>query len=65
MLTDVHRADVTQEKSLTEAFGKATQALGTIDGLVTAAGVSLDKPFEEQTWDEVAKVQDINVNAQV
>jgi len=55
------RADVTQEKSLTDAFDKATKALGTIDGCVTAAGISLDKPFENQTWEEVARVQDINV----
>lgn len=43
------------------AFTRAKEALGTIDGCVTAAGISLDKPFEDQTWGEVARVQDINV----
>jgi sorbose reductase len=53
---------VTEEKSLTDAFDRAKQALGTIDGCVTAAGISLDKPFKDQTWEEVARVQDINVS---
>jgi sorbose reductase len=65
MLIEMNRADVTQEKSLTDAFGKATKVLGTIDGCVTAAGISLDKPFEDQNWEEVARVQDINVNSQL
>lgn len=60
----VSRADVTREKSLTDAFEQATKTLGTIDGCVTAAGISLDKPFEEQTWAEVARVHDINVRFQ-
>jgi sorbose reductase len=60
----VRRADVTQEQSLTDAFEEAKKALGTIDGCVTAAGISLDKPFEKQTWAEVARVHDINVSFQ-
>jgi sorbose reductase len=59
----MNRTDVTKEKSLTDAFDRAKQALGTIDGCVTAAGISLDKPFEDQTWEEVARVQDVNVSS--
>ena len=56
---------MTQEKSLTAGFEKATKALNTIDDCVTAAGISLDKPFEDQTWAEVARVQDINVSSEL
>ncbi len=28
---------------------------------MTAAGIALDKPFVEHTWEEVSRVQDINV----
>lgn len=29
---------------------------------VTAAGIALDKPFVEQSWKEVRRVQDVNVS---
>jgi hypothetical protein len=37
-------------------------ALGSsIDGGVAAAGIAIDKPFVDQTWDEFTRIQDINV----
>jgi NAD(P)-dependent dehydrogenase (short-subunit alcohol dehydrogenase family) len=49
------------EASLTAAFEKAVQALRKIDGIVTAAGIAIDKPFVEQSWAEVEKVIQVNV----
>jgi sorbose reductase len=53
--------DVTQQDSLNSGFAKALDALGTIDGCVPAAGIAIDKPFVDQTWDEFTRIQEINV----
>ncbi|KAH6877191.1 hypothetical protein B0T10DRAFT_520728 [Thelonectria olida] len=53
--------DVTDEQSLNSAFAKAIDELGSIDGLVPAAGIAIDKPFIDQTWDEFTRIQNINV----
>lgn len=57
------QADVSNEGSLKTAFDKAISALGRLDGIVTAAGIAIDKPFVEQGWDEVNKVIQVNVCA--
>ncbi|KAF7197648.1 3-oxoacyl-[acyl-carrier-protein] reductase FabG [Pseudocercospora fuligena] len=57
---DYFQADVSDEKSLTAAFEKAVQSLGKIDGIVTAAGIAIDKPFVDQKWEEVEKVLQVN-----
>lgn len=54
--------DVTKEDSLNAAFARAVQELGSIDGLVPAAGIAIDKPFIEQTWDEFTRIQEINAS---
>ena len=46
--TDYFQADVSDENSLRSAFDKAITALGSLDGIVTAAGIAIDKPFVEQ-----------------
>ena len=56
------QTDVTNESSLKAAFGRAVDVLGSIDGCVTCAGIAIDKPFEEHTWEEVRRVLDINVS---
>jgi len=56
------QTDVTQEESLNAAFAKTVQELGSIDGCVPAAGIAIDKPFVDQTWDEFTRIQDINVS---
>lgn len=56
------QADVSNEGSLKVAFDKAMSALGRLDGIVTAAGIAIDKPFVDQSWDEVNKVIQVNVS---
>ncbi|KAH8707118.1 short chain dehydrogenase [Phaeosphaeriaceae sp. PMI808] len=55
------RADVANEGSLRSAFQSAVEALGSVDGLVTSAGIALEKPFAKHTWDEVNKILQVNV----
>lgn len=55
------QTDVTKQDSLNAAFARAVQELGSIDGLVPAAGIAIDKPFIEQTWEEFTRIQEINV----
>lgn len=55
------QTDVTKQESLNAAFTRAVQELGSLDGLVPAAGIAIDKPFIEQTWDEFTRIQEINV----
>ena len=57
------QTDVTKEDSLTSSFDRAISALGSLHGLVPAAGIVLDKPFIEQTWNEVNNIQQVNVCA--
>lgn len=56
------RVDVTEHDSLNAGFEQALQFLGgTIHGCVPAAGIAIDKPFVEQTWEEFTNIQNINV----
>lgn len=55
------QADVSKEEELDAAFDRALEELGTIDGLVPAAGIAIDKPFVDQTWAEFTRIQEINV----
>ncbi|KAH7028902.1 uncharacterized protein B0I36DRAFT_374600 [Microdochium trichocladiopsis] len=56
------QADVTDEQGLTAAFHRAFELLGgTVHGLVTCAGIALEKAFHATTWAECRKIQDVNV----
>ncbi|KXJ90066.1 short chain dehydrogenase [Microdochium bolleyi] len=56
------QADVTDEQGLTAAFQQAFQNLGGIvHGLITCAGIALEKAFTATTWAECRKLQDVNV----
>lgn len=55
------QADVTKEDSLNKAFKDAISALGSLHGVIPAAGIVVDKPFVKQTWDEVNRIQQVNV----
>lgn len=57
------QADVSNEESTRSAFEKAVKSLGNLNGIVTAAGIAIDKPFVEQKWGEVNKVLQVNVSA--
>lgn len=56
------QGDVTNEASLKAAFGRAIDAVGSIHGCITCAGIAIEKPFEEHTWEEVRRVMDVNVS---
>ena len=43
--TEYLQTDVTKESSLTTSFEKAISNLGSLHGLVPAAGIVIDKPF--------------------
>lgn len=62
--TEYIHADVTTEASLNAGFEKAISKLGSLHGLVPAAGITLDKPFVEQTWAEANRIQQVNVRWQ-
>ncbi|EME45786.1 hypothetical protein DOTSEDRAFT_171394 [Dothistroma septosporum NZE10] len=55
-----HQCDVSKQESLNAAFDKAVESLGRVDGIVTAAGIAIDKPFVDQKWEEVEKVIQVN-----
>ena len=57
------RTDVRDENSINQAFEKVLLAFETLHGLVPAAGIAIDKPFVEQTWDEFTRIQEINVSS--
>lgn len=61
--TEYIQTDVTSEESLNSSFAKAIEILGGIDGLIPCAGIAIDKPFTEQTWAEMTRIQEINVGA--
>ena len=56
-------SDRSLQASLTSAFEKAVESLGKVDGIVTAAGIAIDKPFIDQKWEEVEKVLQVNVRS--
>jgi sorbose reductase len=56
-----YQTDVTKEESISAAFDQAVNELGSVDGCVPAAGIVIDKPFVEQTWNEFTRIQEVNV----
>jgi glucose 1-dehydrogenase len=53
------RADVSKEADVQAMFARAVRELGTVDILVSSAGLQRDAPFHEMTaqqWDQVMKV---------
>ncbi|KAJ6092305.1 hypothetical protein N7467_004274 [Penicillium canescens] len=56
-----HRMDVTSNQGMELAFSKVVEDLGKLDNCITCAGVALDKPFLEHTWEESRRILDINV----
>jgi 3-oxoacyl-[acyl-carrier protein] reductase len=55
------RADVTDEARVIAAFDEALAFLGTLDVLVTSAGVGETTPFMELTVDTFRAVNEVNV----
>lgn len=57
------QTDVTKQESLEAAFQKTLDKFKSIDGCVPAAGIAIDKPFVDQTWEEFTRIQEINVRS--
>lgn len=55
------RADVTDQESLETAFKEVVAELPNVNGLVTAAGIVIDKPVWEHGWAESKKLSDVNI----
>ena len=55
------RCDVADEAAVAELVARTSAAAGGIDVLVNVAGVVLVKPLEETTWDEFARVANVNI----
>jgi rhamnulose-1-phosphate aldolase/alcohol dehydrogenase len=54
-------ADVTDERSVADAFLEAAAAFGGVDLVVLNAGIALSAPIEEITLDEWQRVLDVNL----
>jgi NAD(P)-dependent dehydrogenase (short-subunit alcohol dehydrogenase family) len=55
------RVDVTVQSSLERGFENVVDKTGGIHGCVTAAGITLERPFAEHTWDESQRLLNVNV----
>jgi sorbose reductase len=55
------KVDVTVQSSLEAGFKSVVQQAGAIHGLVTAAGITLERPFADHTWDECQRLLNVNV----
>jgi sorbose reductase len=59
--TMYERVDVTVQSSLERGFENVIRETGSIHGCVTAAGITLERPFAEHTWDESQRLLNVNV----
>lgn len=55
------QGDVTSQKSLEKAFTDITNEIPNVNGLVTAAGIVIDKPIGEHGFEESQRVSDVNI----
>ncbi|KIW69205.1 hypothetical protein PV04_05096 [Phialophora macrospora] len=56
-----YRTSVTDPEGLTRSFENVVKDFGQIDNCVTAAGIVHDKPFLDTTWEEGARILEVNV----
>ncbi|TKX25793.1 hypothetical protein C1H76_1939 [Elsinoe australis] len=59
--TTYFKTDVSKEEQLNASWNKAMEFLGGVDGIFTSAGIAIDKPFTEISWQEAQRIQEINV----
>ena len=55
------RADITQQELLDRAFTEITNELPNVNGLMTAAGIVIDKPIGDHGFEESQRVVDVNI----
>lgn len=60
----IHQCDVSQEKEVQEMFAAIIREYGTIDILVSNAGLQADAPFVEMTLEQWNKVISVNLTGQ-
>ncbi len=53
--------DVSDFQAVAEGVGKATEALGGLDGIVNSAGIDLHGPFEETDWAAWNRLMAVNL----
>ncbi|KAI1621362.1 dehydrogenase with different specificitie [Exophiala viscosa] len=63
--TKYYRVDVTQKKSLESTFEDIKNHFGSIDCLVTAAGVGTGGPFVDNSMDQINRIISINVTGTI
>ncbi|KAL2833914.1 putative short-chain dehydrogenase [Aspergillus cavernicola] len=54
------RADIANELLLNIAFDQILAEFGRIDGVIACAGICIEKPFVEQTWEDVVRLHMVN-----
>jgi glucose 1-dehydrogenase len=61
---DAYRADVSQEDQVQTMFRKMVEEFGTIDILITNAGLQKDAPIDEMTLEQWNRVISVNLTGQ-
>lgn len=56
-----HAADVSDEDQVKKMFQRAVETFGTLDILVSNAGIQIDNPFLEMSLEEWQRVIDVNL----
>ena len=59
-----HQADVSNEEDVVAMFAEVIRRFGTIDIVVSNAGIQLDSPLEEMTLDQWNRVIGVNLTGQ-
>lgn len=59
--TSYAHGDVTDQRSLEEAFKQSVEAMGQLHGGLTAAGIVMDTPFLEADWEVTKRTFDVNI----
>ncbi|KAK5062649.1 hypothetical protein LTR84_004722 [Exophiala bonariae] len=58
---EYYKTDITSQSNIESSFDQVVAEFGRVDNCVTAAGIALDKPFIDTTWEESKKLLDINL----
>ena len=64
VMTKAYTFELQNGQKLRFASQKTLDVFETVDGCVPSAGIAIDKPFVEQTWEEFTRIQEINVSGE-
>lgn len=62
-LNTLYSADVSDRTQLHKSLDDLQAQIGPVDGCVTAAGICIDKPFEDHTEEDFHRQLAINVSS--